>query len=112
MPTLVTVPATTGPKSQDTGPEVLLMELPALCAETVCVGLKSANIRKPRRMTRAKTAVERILLDSGMDFALGEEGGVDMVSPEFKRFGRGERVQQCLDDLDEMTGSSSTTAKT
>src|SRR5437016_5506785 len=88
MPTLVTVPATTGPKSQDTGPEVLLMELPALCAETVCVGLKSgANIKKPRRMTRAKAAVERILLDSGMDFALGEEGGVDMVSPEFKRFG-------------------------
>jgi hypothetical protein len=52
------------------------------------VGLKSgANIKKPRRMTRAKAAVERILLDSGMDFALGEEGGVDMVSPEFKRFG-------------------------
>jgi hypothetical protein len=45
-------------------------------------------------MNRAKTAVERILLDSGMDFALGEEGGVDMVSPESKDLGRGERVQQ------------------
>jgi hypothetical protein len=47
-----------------------------------------------------------------MDFALVEEGGVDMVAPEFKRFGRGERVQQSLGDSDEMTGSSSTTAKT
>src|SRR6478735_1022575 len=85
MPTFVTVPATTGPKSQDTSPEVLLMELPALCAETVCVGLKNGpNIRKPRKMTRAKTAVERIFLDSGRDLARGEEGGVDMVSPEFK----------------------------
>jgi hypothetical protein len=52
------------------------------------VGLKNgANISKPRRMTRAKTAVERMLLDSGVDFALGEEGGVDMVAPELKRFG-------------------------
>src|ERR1700756_3725063 len=91
MPTLVTVPATTGPKSQETGPEVLLMVLPELCAATVCVGLKSgANIRKPRRTARTGTAVERILLDSRMDFARGEEGGVDMISPEFKRFGRGE----------------------
>jgi hypothetical protein len=59
MPTSVKVPATTGPKSQDTGPEVLLMELPALCAETICVGLKSGpTIRKPRRMTAAKTAIK------------------------------------------------------
>jgi hypothetical protein len=27
IPTLVTVPATTGPKSHDTGPELLLIEL-------------------------------------------------------------------------------------
>src|ERR1041385_5399087 len=95
MPTSVTVPATTGPKSQETGPEVLLMELPALCAKTVCVGLKSgASPRKPRRSARAKRAVAPVFLDAGLDFVRGREGGVDMVSPECKRFGRGERVQQ------------------
>src|SRR5689334_8671889 len=87
MPTSVKVPATTGPKSQDTGPEVLLMELPALCAETVCVGLKSGpTIRKPRRMTGAKTAIKRIFFDSGMDLALGEEGGADMGISWVKKY--------------------------
>jgi hypothetical protein len=35
-------------------------------------------------MTGAKTAIKRSFLDSGTDFALGEEGGVDMVSPGLK----------------------------
>src|SRR5579864_7720788 len=87
MPTSVKVPATTGPKSQDTGPEVLLMELPELCAESVCVGLKSGiSPRKPRRNNRAKSAVELILLNLGLDFVLGTEGGVDMVSPGYRKY--------------------------
>jgi len=40
MPTLVTVPATTGPKSHETGPEVLLMEL-AVWAEAGWARIKT-----------------------------------------------------------------------
>jgi hypothetical protein len=43
MPTLVTVPATTGPKSHETGPDVLLMELP-VWAEEMRVRLKTKTI--------------------------------------------------------------------
>jgi len=55
MPTLVTVPATTGPKSHETGPEVLLMELP-VCA--VAVGVKPKISATARQASHgAKVAI-------------------------------------------------------
>jgi hypothetical protein len=79
MPTLVAVPATTGPKSQETGPDVLLMEL-AVWAEAMCARPKTKTT-----VSRAIPGLEGLAANFCL-FDLGEgmegEGSVDMVSPE------------------------------
>jgi len=83
MPTLVTVPATTGPKSHETGPEVLLMELP-VCPEAVCVRLRAKTIAsKPSQGMEVRRAINFFSVFD-LESVVGEwrEGSVDMVSPE------------------------------
>ena len=81
MPTLVTVPATTGPKSHDTGPDVLLKELWA--EHTGARPKTNAIAISPRNGLEAVLAVNlssSFALRSGV--GIGEAGSVDMVSPE------------------------------
>jgi hypothetical protein len=104
MPTLVTVPATTGPKSHDTGPEVLLMELP-VCVKAVCV--------RPKMIAIARVISQGVeyLLAAHLSFLLNLEPGVcecregifDMFSPE-------ESISGAW-GTDRTMGSSSTTAE-
>ena len=80
MPTLVTVPATTGPKSQETGPDVLLMEL-AVWLEHTCIRLKTKTIASsPCHRVEAILAVhlsEFFDLESGV--GTRSAGRIDMV---------------------------------
>jgi hypothetical protein len=83
MPTLVTVPATTGPKSQETGPDVLLMEL-AVWAEQICAKLKTRTTAiRPSNGLEVVLAVNLTLFfDLRSGVGVKEAGSVDMVSPE------------------------------
>jgi len=80
---LVTVPATTGPKSHETGPEVLLMEL-AVCAEAICARLKIKTIasRPTHGLEGFGSVILSLFLDSESEAGAEDEGSVDMVSPE------------------------------
>jgi len=83
MPTFVTVPATTGPKSHETGPEVLLMEL-AVCAEHICARPKTRTTAMMPSFELA--AILSVNLSEFFDLKSGagvvSEGSDDMVSPE------------------------------
>ena len=83
MPTLVTVPATTGPKSHDIAPEVLLMELPVAWADTVAVLLKSSAMPSmPNKVAKAAEIIDLWIFSAEPEDFLCREKGVDMVSPE------------------------------
>src|ERR1700686_3444795 len=85
MPTLVTVPATTGPKSHDIAPEVLLMELPVVWADTVAL-LKSARPSTPNKVAKAAEIIDLWIFSAEPEDFCCREGGVDMISPEVLTF--------------------------
>src|SRR5205814_7819205 len=83
IPTLVTVPAATGPKSQATGPELLLIELlegVAACAERRELSCANQNTRNEAK-SRVAAAIGLAERTSRMgDLHLFTEGLADGVA--------------------------------